>query len=284
MPLFDKDRRKKRREDRRERRKTRVSSAINTTKDIVNEAAKRAERANDEGLSLKRREERLVRRNERVLVIFSEFREETESKAMMTRLYHFIEGAGISMPSGILAASYDRILPVTGPSATLNELVDTLQDALSDRDIDELDLMWHGHGTEADDGTCSYSMADGYTTAADIGAAIEGLDEQRLRMFYTTACYGAALAEEMVESGFSVGAGALGVNTNSTLEFPIFLKNWAAMMPFGVALGDAFNRSRWRVSDNAVKLADRSGRFSDTNSVKATFGDRATNIRSNADF
>lgn len=130
-----------------------------------------------------------------------------------------------------------------------------------------------------------FNDTDGSYGLSVIGDAIESLNaDPKLRMFYSTACYVSELAEEMVDHGFSVGAGNLDINTKSTIKFPVFLKNWAAMIPFGVALGDAFTRSRWRVRDASVRAFTKGDRFEDTNSVKETFGDRAINIRSNAEF
>lgn len=299
MPFFDKARRQKRREERRDRRKqnvkTRLNNARRTIDDNVSAAGERLEAIRQEKLNLKLREERIVRRGERTLVIFSEFNEYTESAEGLKKLYRFLEGSGISVAASLLAASYDRILPCTGVGATPSALTDTLREALADRDVDELDLLWHGHGNLANDGAY-FSMAPGSDDPSkdmyhvdEISAAIEDVDaEDRLRMFYTTACFGSKLAEEMVESGFNCGAGALGVNTNAAIEYPLFLKYWASLMPFGVAVSLAFNKSGWRATDAAVRAFDQHsknpGRFEDVNSFKETFGDRSTNIRSNADF
>ena len=285
MGFLSKDKIKQRRQDRRERRKIRLANAVGTYNDLMDEGQERMKRVVEEGPSLRRREERIVRRHERVLVVFSEFIEENENKKIKERLYGFIEKSGIALPYAICRVAYDRIITVTGSGATLTEHTETLGDALSDADVEDVDLIWHGHGVEKEGGGTKSSMGGGYVTRSDICAAIDGLNaDDRLRMFYTTACYGAALAEEMVDAGFSVGAGAIAVNTNSTIEFPLFLKNWAAGMPFGLALADGFKQSRWRATDHSIKILAQGTVLADTDSVKETFGDRATNIRSNGDF
>lgn len=300
MGMFSKKKRKERRQERKERRKTRVKNATGFVRDAADTVATKVERVVDNGVDLKAREERLVRVRERVLVIYSEFGEHREDP-FLRRVYGFVEQQGISLPSAILSQSYARILPCVGMHATLEGLEDVLRDALADPAVDEVDLLWHGHGTERDNGSHGFSMprlpgkdetfddknfAMQSVDVTTIGDMVENLDaDDRLRMFYTTACYGAYLAEELVESGFSCGAGALKINTNSTLEFPIFLKNWAAFLPFGVALADAFRRSHWRKTDTGLKLLARDKeRFGEADSTKRHVGDRTTNIRTNADF
>ncbi|MEO0937046.1 MAG: hypothetical protein AAFY38_02710 [Pseudomonadota bacterium] len=244
------------------------------------------------------REEGLVRRGERALVIFSEFNEQSEQTVLHNRLYGFAEKTGVSMATGMLGRVYDCVLPVTGANATLAELIDTMRDILDERYIAEIDLLWHGHGLDPTEKQqdYTYSMAPdpdsndsgqktGNVTLTAITDAIDDLDaDDRLRMFYTTACYGADLAEGMVDAGFSCGAGARAVNTNATLEYPHFLKGWGMMRPFDRCVRDALARSRYRKIDAQISKMSKDGRFSDTDSFKELFGDTAINIRSNADF
>jgi hypothetical protein len=117
----------KHRRESQKRRRDRVNNAVSAVKDIKAEATKRIDRVKEDGLSLQRREDRIVRRQERVFVIFSEFNEHTEGP-IGRRLCKFIEGSGIALPTAVLAATYERIIPVTGETATLRELVYSIQD------------------------------------------------------------------------------------------------------------------------------------------------------------
>ena len=200
----------------------------------------------------------------------------------------------MSLAASVLNNNYDRVFPVTGPQATLEQLVDTIGEALGDPEIDELDLLWHGHGVENEgaDGAMTYwySMAprnaehNGLYEVGEIVGALEDLhEEDRLRMFYTTACWGAELADRMVDdAGFACGSGARAVNTNATLEYPLFLKFWEAGRPFGTSVSSAMRRSLYQKTDREVSARDSSGRFSDTDSRKVIFGDAHLNIWTNA--
>jgi hypothetical protein len=286
-----KERRAKNKANRQERRK-RFGSGIRNIGSSVVGGVKQAQ-SQAQALA-EQREEKIVRRSERALVIFSELNEQDEDP-FFRWLYSFAERQGVSLASSLLNNNYDRIYPVTGPRAMLEALTDTIEQALSDADIDELDLLWHGHGVERKDGartTYAYSMApnarntDGLCDIDEIIVALANLDEERrLRMFYTTACWGAELADAMVDDiGFSCGSGAKAVNTNAALEFPLFLANWKAGRPFGTSVTTALRRSAYQKTDLEVRTRDNSGRFSDTDSRKELFGDVSINIRSNADF
>lgn len=297
MPAFNKKKRKERRQKRKERRSVRIQNTAEILKDAADKGATVAERVSSGDVDLKRREDRIVRAGERVLIIFSEFNEFKEERKILEKLYGFVERQGVAVATGTLSQQYAQIIPCTGSTATLSKLIEIFEDVLSDSDIQEIDLIWHGHGSERDDGSYAFSMAPadpndvrGEGSNASSGTyhldeiidAFEDLDaDERLRMFYTTACYGDPLAKGLVASGFSCGAGALGVNTNSAIEYPLFLKNWAQSLPFGVALSNAFRKSKWRITDASVRASER---FGDSDSTKRQFGDLMTTIRTNGDF
>ena len=311
MPVFNKERRKERRQQRKESRKARIQNAAEIIKDSVDKGVTVAERVSSGDISLRKREDRIVRIGERALIIFSEFNESTESKKIMETLYGFVERQGVAVATGALSQLYDRIIPCTGPSANLSQLIELFEDVLADDAIQEIDLIWHGHGS-CNNSECKFSMAPvelddakiqegidngtyrinsidriktGKYHVDDIANVFENLDaDERLRMFYTTACYGQHLAKSLVESGFSCGAGALLVNANSAIEYPLFLKNWALSLPFGLALSNAFKQSRWRATDNFVRTVMDKKRFDEVDSTKRQFGDLSTTIRTNGDF
>ncbi|EDX83155.1 hypothetical protein S7335_334 [Synechococcus sp. PCC 7335] len=295
MPVFKKAKRKERREKRKERRQVRVQNATRIVTDAVDKGTTVAESVSSNGVSLKKREDRIVRTSERVLIIFSEFNEFKEDKKVMEMLYGFVERQGVAAATGVLSQLYSQIIPCTGSTATLSKLIKLFEDVLSDDDVEEIDLIWHGHGSKRDNGYF-FSMApedgaESYTKSLahkgsyhvdDIVNAFDDLEaDERLRMFYTTACESEYLAKGLVDAGFSCGAGALDINTNSAIEYPLFLRNWALSLPFGVALSNAFTKSRWRVTDAAVRPFDR---FEDADSTKRQFGDVMTTIRTNGDF
>ena len=235
-------------------------------------------------------------RDERALVVYSEFNED-EDEGILRRLYRFVERNSISVAMTVLQGSYDRVIPVTGPAATLDQFIESLELALEDDGIEEVDVLFNSHGDVSGDASIAYVFfapdsdypenseeGSGKVTTTTLGQRIEDLDaEERLRMFYTTACFGSRLAQEMVASGFSCGAGSLDVNTNSALEYPLFLAAWKAGLPFGTALRQAERKSQYRKTDAAARLL-KSDWWKNADSRKQFFGDTSINKRSNADF
>lgn len=262
------DRREDRREDRQERREERREE----------------------------RDERVVKRDERALIVYSEFNED-EDPEVLRRLYRFVERSGLSVAMTLLQGSYDRVIPVTGPAATLDKFIESLEEALFDDGIEEVDVIFNSHGgyREETGETYVYFAPDpdypsdspegrGRVLTTTIGERIEELaSEERLRMFYTTACWGDHFAEEMVQSGFSCGAGSVDINTNSALEYPVFLTLWKTGLPFGTCIRQAMKKSQFRKTDAAARLL-KGDYWKSADSYKALHGDVSVNKRSNADY
>lgn len=287
------ERRTERRDARQDRRDTRQERREDR-QDARQE--RREDRREDRQERREERQERIVRRDERALVVFSEFNEDNDPE-ILRRLYRFVERNGISVAMTVLQGSYDRVIPVTGPAATLDQFIDSLELALFDDGIEEVDVIFNSHGNYRESERMAYvyfapdpdypddSMeGSGEVSAAYLGEKIEALaSEERLRMFYTTACWGDHIAEEMVASGFSCGAGSIDVNTNSAIEYPLFLAAWKAGLPFGTAIRQAVKRSQYRKTDAAARLM-KSDWWKSADSYKALHGDTSINKRSNADY
>lgn len=283
------DQRRENRQDRREERQERREERVIARQD------RREERREDRQERREARQEAKVTRDERALVIYSEFNEDNDPK-MMKKLYSFVERQGLSMGITLLQGSYDRVIPVTGPAATCARFVDAIEEALFDDGIEEVDVILHSHGGydestgegkiyfAPDPEGATSEERSGAVPAPMVGDMIEDLmAEDRLRMFYTTACWGDHIAEAMVNSGFSCGAGAVDVNTNSALEYPIFLTLWKTGLPFGTCIRQALKRSAYRKTDAAARLI-KGDFWRSADSYKALHGDVTINKRSNADF
>jgi hypothetical protein len=97
---------------------------------------------------------------------------------------------------------------------------------------------------------------------------------RKLRMFYTTACYGATHAQDMVQAGFTCGAGAIGVNANSASEYPEFLARWVAQDTFVDCINKSYNALATNLAENQAKKMG----FDDVDSTKRTYGHGYINI------
>jgi hypothetical protein len=218
--------------------------------------------------------------------VFSEFNEDEED-FLYKQLYSFVEKQGVSLASALCRNFYRDLHVVSGPSATDEQLVRTIERCLENDMIEEIDLIVHMHGQESG-GMCFANRVEnggtvsGTVPAEDVADDIRQLAGQdRLRMYYTTACYGAVHAEAMIDAGFSCSAGAVGVNTNAHFEYPRFLNLWRTLRPFEVSVRRAFNTSASRLSDEAARRLNPD-RFQNVDSRKRIFGDGTVTIRTDA--
>jgi hypothetical protein len=98
----------------------------------------------------------------------------------------------------------------------------------------------------------------------------------KLRLLYSTACYGRSHADDFVGSGFNAASGAVGVNANSATEYPTVLTMWAASAKFRDALAEGENILTRKAADDLAKMMG----FSDANSDKVIYGNGTITIDS----
>ena len=168
-------------------------------------------------------DDKKIRTSERALLVYSEF---TNTSDENMALYTFVEKSGVALALG-LSLHYRKIRTVSGEDAGSRDFLNALAELGRDPDHQALDVLMHMHGNpnkmHFNDTVTSDALCE------DIAALKLG---RKLRMFYTTACYGATHAQDMVQAGFTCGAGAIGVNANSATEYPAVLAKWVAQDSF----------------------------------------------------
>jgi hypothetical protein len=163
------------------------------------------------------------------------------------------------------------VQPLLGTDATRSKLVEALKLAATS-DCQALDLIPMVHGEPdnvvlaAEDGPGTVAVA-----AADLADDLIGLPELigKLRLCYSTACFGDSHAAAFLAAGFTAVIGAKGVNANSATELPLLLRRWAQGDTLGSALSHADNLEV-RVATDFI--ARRVG-FGDADSEKVLRGD-----------
>jgi hypothetical protein len=210
-----------------------------------------------------------VRAGERGLILFSEFSNTSDQYKV---LYEFAEKSGITLALAI-RLQYNKFVILSGQNADSHDFVNALKSMAAEPNVDEIDVIMHMHGNP-------HQMYFNNTkSSTELASEIQKLRiGSKLRMFYTTACYGSTHAEDMITAGFSCAAGAVGVNANSPVEYPEFLTLWSTGTSFRECIEKSRNRNLSAPFENK---ATQMG-FHDVNSDKKVYGNGNLKITTNA--
>jgi hypothetical protein len=214
----------------------------------------------------------MVKRQDRVLLIIANL--STYGRADLKWMYQFLEWAAIAVPKLILGLAYRRIYALTGGQATADGFIGALAALSADPQAQAVDVLLHLHGEHQ-----ILWFADRALYMDQLQALIAVQQPQpRMRLLYSTACYGAEHAIAFVNIGFRVASGAIGVNANGPWDYPVQLLCWGLGAPYQAALSAGNNRLITRIHDWVARKL----RFEDVNSTKTAAGDGATRITSPA--
>jgi hypothetical protein len=174
-----------------------------------------------------------------------------------------------------LAQHYREIGTLSGDDVTSSNFVDRVVSLARLSDMRAVDVFLVVHGLPG-----QLLFDDGLFTSAEIGSRLRAAQlPDRLRLLYSTACYGATHAKDFVAAGFRTASGALGVNANGPYDYPAQLHHWG--------LGDTY-RAVVKAGNNAIGTATFDGLarhlgFQDVNSEKIIEGRVLTRITTAAD-
>jgi hypothetical protein len=209
-----------------------------------------------------------IRTNERALVVLSELSDDNHAV-----LYEFVEKSGIAL-SLTLAVQYRKISVLSGKNAESHDFVGTLRSLAADDKIQKIDVFAFIHGNPS-----KMYFSNGVKSSDAISSEIAKLDiKKKLRMYYTTACFGATHAEDMIRAGFNCASGPLGVNANSAVSFPEFTAKWATGTTFADCVDESQNPSLSKpFEDKAKKMG-----FTEVDSTHKRYGNGSIRITTNA--
>jgi hypothetical protein len=218
-----------------------------------------------------------VTKDERAIVVISEL---TSAPTERDWLYNFIEGAGRSSCERILKDDYVDYVTLYDASATKANLIQTLQAIGSKGTIKAIDLIVMLHGSSN-----RLYFKEGGCNTATLAAEIAALNlKNKLRLVYSTACYGSSHNDDFLQAGFSASIGARKVNANSEVEFSPLLQLWASGHTIKDALSVGENPLTRDAADAAARLYAHLKNLSykdDINSDKVLLGDGQLTINSN---
>lgn len=179
-------------------------------------------------------------------------------------LYQFAEASGEILTDIILANDYRTVQKLTGPGITGKAFVDTLHRLGLDPEIHAIDVVMMVHGLPG-----RLCFQDGDAKVAELGKEIFNLGIQpKLRLYYSTACFGATHNEAFVAAGFDVAIGAVGENCNSATEYPTVLTMWG----WGYSIKDAIASGEIALTRIPADAAARALGFRKANSDKVVLG------------
>jgi hypothetical protein len=209
-----------------------------------------------------------IQKGNRALVIVSELT--AVGSQNWQWLYQWLESMGPSTVRGILDDDYRTLSVLTGYDATRQKFIDHLRTIGSDSHNKAIDVVLMLHGLKNE-----LYFQDGGINTDMLRADIQTLGlEDRLRACFSTACFGATHALDLVTAGFRVVCGARGSYANGAYGVPVALSSWAAGDTFRVATSKANNPTIVGVSD---RLAQAAG-FQEVDSHWVVVGNALTRI------
>src|SRR5262245_14502790 len=211
-----------------------------------------------------------VSKEERALLVVSNMT--THGRDDLHWLYCFLEISGTTLTDLILCPRYKIYRKLIKEEATSQAFIEAIANAGAKTSIKAIDIILMLHGLEDE-----LSFADGaipsLVLASDIAALNVGA---KLRMLYSTTCYGKSHALDFIIAGFTTACGSLATNANAATEFPAVLTMWAAgsSLKKAIAIGDT---SLTRIAQDR---AARAMGFADADSKKEIIGSHEITIRS----
>jgi hypothetical protein len=191
------------------------------------------------------------------------------------RLYEWLDQNAVRVAKALLRLLYRQINALTGASATREHFVQSVTEMALDPHTRALDVFLHLHGQPGrlffEEGPVETSDLADELAAARLG--------QRLRLLYSTACYGASHAPDFVKAGFRVASGSVGANANGPYDYPVQLLRWGLGQTYRMVASAGNQPAFMATLDNLARTLG----FDDISSHKVVHGRVQTRITTEAD-
>ena len=179
-------------------------------------------------------------------------------------LYRFIDAAGQATAETVLGDDYVRIVKRYGSNATLPKLISALRTEGGKSAVKKIDVILMVHGLPGE-----LAFKDATYTSSDVRAQIRALNlTSKLRLLYSTACYGDSHSTDFIAAGFDTAIGSKKVNANAAVEFAPLLGMWQFNNKISDALG--VTTAATPAADSAATAYGRANNTSWKNDVKST--------------
>ncbi|MCB9869519.1 MAG: hypothetical protein H6837_06660 [Planctomycetes bacterium] len=197
-----------------------------------------------------------VGRMQRDLVLFVN---QTESSGSNRYFYELTAHDEAAMAYGAVASQYRAVHVVSGSQATRDGFIARLDSATGVSSVLAVDCLFVTNAL-----TKYVRFYEGVYTIESVVGRIESTmsvaRRMKLRMIYSTACFGAQHAAGWRRAGFKCIAGSAGVCADTFVSFPNFLAQWSLGTPFVGAVSIANAADPMRALDvTAQGLLYRAG-------------------------
>lgn len=137
-------------------------------------------------------------------------------------LYRFIESAGRATAETTLGDDYAGLVKLYGGNATQAKFLAALRREGAKPAIKRIDVLLMLHGLPG-----KVYFHEGEVKSSTLGAAITALNlRSKLRLLYSTCCYGDTHSADWLSAGFDAAIGSKKVNANSAVELAPLLSLW----------------------------------------------------------
>jgi hypothetical protein len=190
------------------------------------------------------------------------------------RLYEWLDRYAVGVANLLMRPLYRVVESLTKDQVTLDAFLDRVVSLAGDPETEALDVFLVMHGLPG-----KLYFDDMAITTVDLGERLKAAElAGRLRLLYSTACYGASHAGDFIDAGFRTASGALAVCANGPYDFPTQLLKWGTDQTYKSTVKAGNNPVFRVIHDNAAKAMG----FSDVNSEKIIQGKKYTRITSPA--
>ena len=213
-----------------------------------------------------------VSKDERALLVVANLSDAGDARFQW--LYRWLDANAVNVAELLMGAHYGRTETLTGANVTSSSFVQRITFLANEPGVKVVDVFLNLHGSPGrlyfDDGPLSSSSLSSEIKAANL--------KHRLRLLYSTSCYGATHCSDFVKAGFRIAGGALGVNANGTYDYPTQLYHWADDETYKAVVKAGNHRIGIMTHDTLARAFG----FDDVNSKKIVEGKKYTRISSGA--
>ena len=210
---------------------------------------------------------------ERVLLLVANLT--THGVDSLKLLYQWLDDNAVKVAKLLMSDDYRKIEVLTGSDATKDAFIESLVTLSSDPQTRAVDVFLGLHGLEN-----QLWFHEGPCQTSDLGEEIRAENlKQRLRLMYSTACYGASHAPDFIRAGFRVASGAKRTNANGPYDYPTQLACWGKGWTYRSTVNLANSPIFIKMHDAIAGLLG----FDDVDSEKLIEGRMHTRITTPAD-
>jgi hypothetical protein len=211
--------------------------------------------------------------SERALVLISSLT--PAGKAKLKGLYRGLGATSIEIANLMLRPQYGRMRILAERAATRDAWVRAITQLAAHPDVRAIDAIVVLHGNP---GQLVFDNGLGKGDAVAVTSLVPALAPARakLRILYSTACFGLSHAQPFVDAGFEAACGAIGQCANGPVEYPQVLSMWSHGHTFKDAVNKGDDPSTRKIFDAAAWLSG----FHRANSDKEIKGDLTVTIDS----